>query len=158
MPTFNRSGGQVAFIGVILLLLIVLWMRAAVLIYALFFGLIPFEGLGATTEILSTPVGMALFGVGTFVGGLFAAFAFAISVFSIPMLLEEDTDAFTAMGISMALVWNNLSVMLTWAAIVLALFILSCVTGFVGLIIAFPVLGHSTWHAYHAVQSEALAD
>ena len=37
------------------------------------------------------------------------------------MLLAERTDALTAMGTSMALVWNNLPVMLTWAAIMLAL-------------------------------------
>ena len=48
--------------------------------------------------------------VGTVVGGLFAAFSFAISAFSIPMLLDERVDAFTAMGTSMALVWNNLPV------------------------------------------------
>jgi uncharacterized membrane protein len=35
------------------------------------------------------------------------------------MLLNEPTDALTAMGSSMALVWNNLRVLLIWAAIVL---------------------------------------
>ena len=58
--------------------------------------------------------------VGTLVGGLFAAFSFAISAFSIPMLLDERLDAFTAMGTSMALVWNNLPVMLVWGTVVLA--------------------------------------
>src|SRR5215831_6385793 len=83
------------------------------------------------------------------------AFSFAISAFSIPMLLEKRTDALTAMGTSMALVWNNLPVMLTWGVIVLALFLLSLATGLLGLIIVFPVLGHGTWHAYRAVADEA---
>src|SRR5215470_1628354 len=39
-----RSGGQVLFIGVLLCLLMMVWMRAAVIIYALFFGLLPFPG------------------------------------------------------------------------------------------------------------------
>jgi Predicted integral membrane protein len=56
---------------------------------------------------------------------------------------------------STALVWNNLPVMLTWGAIVLALFLLSLATGMLGLIIVFPVLGHGTWHAYRAVADEA---
>ena len=56
-----------------------------------------------------TPTGWALLLVGSAVGALFAAFAFAISVFAVPMLLEERTDALTAMGISMAMVWNNLA-------------------------------------------------
>ena len=86
------------------------------------------------------------------VGGLFAAFSFAISAFSIPMLLDERLDAFTAMGTSMALVWNNLPVMLTWGAIVLVLFLLGLVTGMLGLIVVFPLLGHATWHAYKAIR------
>ena len=61
--------------------------------------------------------------VGSAVGALFAAFAFAISVFAVPMLLEEQTDALSALGISMAMVWNNLAVMLAWGAIVLVLFL-----------------------------------
>ena len=40
-----------------------------------------------------------------------------------PMLLDEKIDAFTAMGTSISLVWNNLPVMITWGAIVLALFL-----------------------------------
>src|SRR5438874_1937038 len=88
-----------------------------------------------------------LVSVVTVVGGLFAAFAFAISAFSIPMLLTERTDALTAMGTSMALVWNNLPVMLTWAAIMLALIFVGIVTGLLGMIVVFPVLGHGSWHA-----------
>jgi len=57
------------------------------------------------------------------------------------------------MGTSLALVWNNLPVMVTWGAIVLVLFIASLATGLVGLIVAFPILGHGTWHAYRAFYS-----
>jgi uncharacterized membrane protein len=149
-----RSGGQILFTGVLLCGLMLLWMRAAVIIYALFFGLRPFPGLDHIAEMLFTSsVGWAMLLVGSAVGGLFAAFSFAISAFSIPMLLNERTDALTAMGSSMALVWNNLAVMLTWAMIVLALFLLSLATGLIGLIVVFPVLGHGTWHAYRAMRS-----
>ncbi len=147
-----KSGGQILFTGVLLCLLMLLWMRAAVIIYALFFGLRPFPGLEHIAPMLfATPVGWAMLLVGSVVGGMFAAFSFAISVFSIPMLLNERVDALTAMGSSMALVWNNLPVMLTWGAIVLTLFLASLATGLVGLILVFPVLGHGTWHAYRAI-------
>src|SRR5690606_37935462 len=89
--------------------------------------------------------------VGTAVGGLFAAFAFAISVFAVPMLLDRHVDALTAMGTSMKLVWNNLPTMIAWGAIVLALFTVCVATGLVGMIVIFPLLGHATWHAYKAV-------
>ena len=150
-----ESGGQLLFAGLLLSLLMLLWMRAAVIVYALFLGLRPFPGLDQIALMLfTTPVGWAMLGVGGAVGGLFAAFAFAISVFSIPMLLDERRDALTAMGTSMALVWNNLPVMLTWGTIVLAVFVVSLLTGLLGLIMVFPVVGHATWHAYRAIRVE----
>jgi uncharacterized membrane protein len=39
------SGGQVLFTGALLLGLILLWMRAAIIIYALFFGVTTFPGI-----------------------------------------------------------------------------------------------------------------
>lgn len=149
-----KSGYSTLFMGVLLLGLFLLWMRAAVILYAIFFGVSPFPGMDEIVRILFlTPSGWGLLLVGSAVGALFAAFAFAISVFGVPMLLEERTDAMTAMGISIAMVWNNLAVMLAWGAIVLGLFLLSVLTAFVGLIVIFPVLGHATWHAYRALRS-----
>lgn len=148
------AGGQILFTGVLLCLLMLLWMRAAVILYALFFGLLPFPGLDhVTATLFTTSAGWALLIVGTIVGALFASFSFAVSAFSIPMQLEERVDALTAMGTSMALVWNNLPVMLAWGAIVLGLFLLSLATGLLGLIVVFPLLGHGTWHAYRAIHA-----
>ncbi|MET3838267.1 DUF2189 domain-containing protein [Bradyrhizobium sp. OAE829] len=148
-----ESGGQILFAGVLLFMLTLLWMRAAVILYALFFGLRPFPGIDHIVPMLfTTAIGWAMLVVGSAVGGLFAAFAFAISAFSIPMLLAERTDALTAMGTSMALVWNNLAVMLTWAAIMLALIVLAIATGLLGMIVIFPVLGHGSWHAYRTMR------
>jgi uncharacterized membrane protein len=114
-------------------------MRAAVIIYALFFGLRPFPGLDRIVPMLfTTEVGWAMLVVGTAVGGLFAAFSFAINAFSIPMLLNEPTDALTAMGSSRALVWNNLRVLLLWAVIVLVLFLASLASAMLGLILIYP--------------------
>jgi uncharacterized membrane protein len=89
--------------------------------------------------------------VGTAIGGLFAAFAFAISVFAVPMLLDRRVDALTAMGTSMRLVWNNLHPMIAWGAMVLVLFAVCIATGLFGMIVIFPLLGHATWHAYKAI-------
>jgi uncharacterized membrane protein len=147
------SGAQIMFTGVLLCLLMLVWMRAAVIIYALFFGLVPFPGLDHVAPMLfGTPTGWGMLIVGSVVGALFASFSFAISAFSIPMQLEQRTDALTAMGSSLALVWHNLPAMLTWAAIMLVLVLFSIATGLLGLIVVFPVLGHGTWHAYRAVQ------
>jgi len=152
------SGAQILFIGVLLCSLMLLWMRAAVIIYALFFGLVPFPGLDHIAPMLfGTLTGWAMLLVGSVVGALFAALSFAISALSIPMLLDKKVDALTAMGLSMAAVWNNLPALLAWGGIVLALSIVSLATGLIGLIVVFPLLGHGTWHAYRAL-APAFAD
>ena len=140
---------HVLFVGAVLLGLMLLWMRAAVLLYALFFGWKPFPGMDHILPMLfGTPIGVAMLAVGVAIGGIFAAFAFAISVFSIPMVLDKKFDAFTAMGTSMSIVWNNLPVMLLWGAIVLSLTVIALLSGMIGFVIIFPLLGHATWHAY----------
>nr|WP_306268640.1 DUF2189 domain-containing protein [Pararhizobium sp. IMCC3301] len=149
------SGAQVLFAGLLLCLLVVLWLRAADLLYALFFGLLPFPGFDhILAQLLTTPRGWALIVTGSAVGGLFAAFAMAISLFSIPMLLSQRTDALTALGTSFALTTQNLRAVLPWGAIVVAGFSLAVLTGLLGLIVIFPLLGHGTWHAWQALRPD----
>lgn len=147
-----KSGAQLAYAGLLLGLLVLFWLRAADLLYALFFGLQPYPGAGdAVINLFTTYRGWALLLVGTAVGGLFAAFAFALSLFSVPMLMAERRDALTAMGLSLALTIQNLRVCLVWGSFVVAGIALSTVTGLVGLAVIFPVLGHGSWHAWHAM-------
>lgn len=150
------SGGQLAYAGLLLGLLVLFWLRAADLLYALFFGLVPFPGAAdALANTLTTPRGWGLILTGSAVGALFAAFAFALSLFSVPILVMERRDALTAMGLSFALTTQNLRVCLIWGLIVAAGIALSVATGLLGLIVVFPVLGHGTWHAYRAIRGEA---
>lgn len=147
-----RAGAQVFYLGLLQCLLMLLWMRTAVLLYALFFGVSAFPGLDHIAPMLfGTPNGWLMLAVGSAVGGLFAVFAFATGVFSLPMLVDRPVDAFTALGSSVKLVWNNLTPLLTWGFIVCLFFAICVATAFVGLILLFPWLGHATWHAYRSV-------
>jgi uncharacterized membrane protein len=147
------SLAQVFFAGLLLCMLLLLWMRAAVLIYALFFGYRNFPGLDHLIPLLvQTPAGWGMIVTGSIVGALFAAFGFATSVFSIPMLVDKRSDILTAAGISISMVWNNLPVMIAWGAIVMVLFAISVLTAFLGLIVVFPLLGYGTWHAYKSIR------
>jgi len=146
------SGAQLAYAGLLLGLLVLFWLRAADLLYALFFGLSPFPGAAeAFANLLRTPQGWALVMVGSGVGAVFAAFAFAISLFAIPMMLERRVDALTAMGRSFAMTAQNLPASLAWGAIVAAGLALCLATGLLALIVVFPVLGHATWHVWRAI-------
>ena len=147
------SGGQLVFAGLLSCLLVMLWLRATDLLYALFFGMLPFPGFDhILAQLLTTPRGWALILTGSAVGGLFASFAMATSLFSIPMLLERRVDALTALGTSFAMTTQNFRAVLPWGAIVVAGFALSAATGLLGLIVIFPLLGHGTWHAWVALR------
>ncbi|ODT77965.1 MAG: hypothetical protein ABS76_25465 [Pelagibacterium sp. SCN 64-44] len=152
---FPPGGMHLFFVGAVLMTLMLIWVRAAVLLYALFFGWRAFPGFDQVPQmLLSTGPGLGLLLVGTAVGGLFAAFSFAIGAFSIPLVLERKYDAFSAMALSLSLVVNNMPATLLWAMVVVGLVLVSVASGLVGLIIVFPLLGHATWHAYLAVRGE----
>lgn len=151
----GESASQIAFAGVILMLLLMTWLRAAVVIYALFFGLKPFPGFDQITSVLFLTLdGWAMIAVGSLIGGLFAALAFAISAFSIPMMLVLKIDVFSAMGRSFVMVLRQFPTMVWWGLIITVLVGLGCLVGFLGMIVVFPLLGHATWHAYRAVFPE----
>jgi uncharacterized membrane protein len=145
------AGPQVLFTGVLLSLLMLLWMRSAVLIYALFFGVRPFPGLPHITAFLLTePVGWIILGVGTAVGGLLPH-SLLRSVF-LPFRCSSIARSMRSRRWEQARRSSEQPApMIVWGAIVLALFILCAATGLIGLIVIFPWLGHATWHAYRAV-------
>ena len=131
-----------------MMVLALMWIRAATLLFAVFFGLRPFSGFVDTLATLfRAGEGIALIIVGTLVGGLFAAFSFAISVFSFPMLLQREIG-FSAMGLSFNATTQNLKLMIAWAAVVTALVLVAVMSGLLAAIAIFPILGHATWHAY----------
>lgn len=153
LPVRPAAGAQLAYAGLVLTLLVIFWLRAADLLYALFFGIAPFPGAEhAIINVLTTPRGWALIGIGSAVGGLFAAFAFAISLFAIPMLMVERRDALTALGMSFAMTTQNLRPALAWGGVVTAGLTVAAATGLAGLVVIFPVLGHGTWHVFRAIR------
>ena len=151
------SGVHLAYAGLLLGILVLFWLRAADLLYALFFGMgtVPSPG-DALGNVLTSPRGWGLLFVGTLVGGLFASFAFSLSLFSVPMLMVKRRDALTAMGLSLGTTVQNLAPCIAWGAVVAAGMALCVATGLLGLIIVFPVLAHGTWHAYRAVRTPVL--
>lgn len=81
-------------------------------------------------------------------GALLAGLVFALSVVSLPMMLDRPVDLATAVMTSLWSVWHNPLPMLAWAATVGALTVLGLASYFVGLVVLFPLLGHASWHAY----------
>ena len=79
---------------------------------------------------------VAYFGI----GALIAAAVFAVSVVSLPMLLDREVDTATAVITSVRAVTANLGPMILWAAILTVLAAIGIATWMVGLVLIFPWL------------------
>lgn len=147
-----EAPGQIAMVGGILMVLMLIWIRSATILFALFYGLKPFPGfLELLQTLFQTQSGITLLIVGTLVGGLFAAFGFAITAFSLPMLIAKPVDAFTAMGKSFSASTHNFWLVVRWATAITILNLIGFASGMVLMVIIFPVLAYGSWHAYSDV-------
>ncbi len=145
----TRSPGQLAFMGVLLLIVFFVWIEIALLMFMLFFGgvaLPPAESFIST--LLFTPRGLGLLIVGTVAGAVLAGTVFALSAVSVPLLMVRELDVITAATTSVRAVLKNPRAMALWAAIIAAAMAFGVATAFVGLVVAFPLIGHATWHAF----------
>ena len=141
--------GQLAFLGAVLLFAFMVWLQLAFLLLMLFFGgggLPPPSAFMQT--LLFTPRGLGLLIAGSAVGGLIAAFIFAISAVAVPMLLVHKTDAVSAARASLMAVIHNPKPMALWAGLIVVMMAAGFATLLVGFVLAFPLIGHATWHAY----------
>ncbi len=108
---------------------------------------------GFLNVVFFTSEGWTFLAVGTVVGALLSAVLFAVTVVAMPMLLDRDTNFVSAMITSIRVVKENPVVMLGWAAIISVTMLVSLVPAFLGLIVALPILGHTTWHLYRRAVS-----
>jgi uncharacterized membrane protein len=143
---------RLAFMGFVLLFMFSIWLRIAFLLFAAFYGS---EALPSVErflpELLFTPHGLGLLIVGTAVGGGLALLVYMISVVSVPMLISYPVDVFTAIAVSFQSVVKNPKPMLLWAVLIAAIMACGIATAFIGLIVAFPLVGHATWHAFRDI-------
>jgi uncharacterized membrane protein len=82
------------------------------------------------------------------IGGLLAAAVFAVSVVSIPLIIDRHATAGQAMRASVKAVFSNIPAMILWSALILGLTVIGFATLLFGFLFVAPLLGHATWHAY----------
>jgi len=141
--------GQLAFMGLLLMLVYLAWVEIAFLLFMLFFGPQPMPPLDVfASNLLLTPRGLGLLFLGTGVGMVLATIVFAISAIAVPLLMTEPVDVVTAATMSVGACSKNPKAMALWAALIVGGMVLGFVTLFFGLVIAFPLFGYATWHAF----------
>ena len=149
LTCWDRHLGSMGMLVLVLVVLELLWGRASLVVFAVFFN----TGMPSTTGVVQAvfnPGNWQFVAVYLLVGSVFAALVFSSMVVSIPMILDRDTDALTAGIASMRVVVENPGVMLMWGLLITALVALSLFAWGAGLLVVGPVLGHASWHAYRA--------
>ncbi len=137
---------QVPSMAMVIMLAFMFWVFVAHTIFALFFGMRPITT--STADMLLSGPGLMMLAVGGTIGGVMAATLFALTVVSLPLLLDREVDFITAMITSFQVVTTNPAVMAVWAMLIAALLFAGMVPLFLGLFIVLPVLGHASWHLY----------
>ena len=150
LAVWKRNIGCFGIYSLILIVIYLVWARASLVIFALFYqGGMPTLASFMTQILKFDNIEFLL--AYLVVGAFFAALVFAFSVVSIPMMLERNQDTVTAMLASFLALVRNLPMMLIWAALIVLLTLIGIATGFLGLIVTMPLVGHATWHAYRAL-------
>ena len=150
----RRAFGNLMVFALVLMIVFLVWWRAASAVHIFF----PVD--------MTTPDWtdyLQFLGIGSVIGSIFATIVFSAAAFSLPMLVDRETDAVTAVVTSINAVLRNKPAMAVWAAMI----VLAVAPGFAMLLIGrergagfalvmallgitLPLIGHATWHAYRA--------
>jgi uncharacterized membrane protein len=107
--------------------------------------------------VLTTNEGLLFLLIGNIEGAVLSLILFSLTVVSFPLLLDRDVDFVTAMITSVRAVVTSPLPMIAWAAVIVAVLIVSALPYFLGLVVTLPVLGHATWHLYRRIVAPAAA-
>lgn len=148
LAVFRDHGESLAQFGLFLALVSLFWERLT----AIAFSLLASPGDTAAGPYLYhvafSGEHLPLLAVWTGLGALVALFVFALSVVSVPMMLDRGSDVVTAMMSSLRAFAANPEALLVWAAIIVGLTLIGFATLLFGLVVLMPIIGHASWHAY----------
>jgi uncharacterized membrane protein len=130
-------GNELVF-TLVLLIVFLVWARAGAMVSVF----LPLRGRPALHDLV------AYLSIGTVVGAVFASVTFAVSAFSLPMIVHRRVDAVTAVVTSINAVLRNRVAMAFWLALIVVGVLIGVATAFVGLALILPIIGHAAWHGY----------
>lgn len=139
---------QLPWAGAIIVIYFLFYTFLAHMLFAMFMGLAPLTNVSTSWEAFLTPAGLTMIAVQLGVGGLLAFLLYALTVVSLPLLLDREVDFVSAMILSFNTVARNPVVLGAWALLIAVATLAALVPWFLGLVVVLPVFGHATWHLY----------
>jgi len=151
LEAWRGNQAQLGIITAGLLIIMQLWMMSNFVLFALLWnGMDPALDRFFWTAFLSGEHNAFAFASIT-VGFVLAWLAYAISAISVPLIMDRHVDGFTAIRTSVKAVVENWKPMTLWAALIVMFIALGLMSFYIGLLIAMPLVGHATWHAYRDI-------
>ena len=150
IAAWQRGTRPLVWLGLLLVIAGTMWVLVSAVLFALFVRA-PITGVESVLRHIVLSEGSFLFPVWITLGGIGAGLVFAATVVSAPLLLDRDVDMVTALVTSIRAVGENPVAMVLWAVIIMLATGLSLLTLMLGFVVAVPVIGHATWHAYREV-------
>ncbi|MCU0896114.1 MAG: DUF2189 domain-containing protein [Burkholderiales bacterium] len=147
---WRRGTKPLVMMGLVLAIAATAWVLLSAVLVALFVQ-VPITGLEGFLRHIVLSKDSHLFTIWVLAGGLGAALVFAITVVSVPLLLDRDIDMLSAIATSVRAVGENPIAMALWATIIMLATVFSMATAMLGFVVTIPVIGHATWHAYRDV-------
>ncbi len=153
LSCWSGNWKAIAFFAAILTFFLIVWLRVSVVLFALFATHNYPELKDMILKIVSLD-NIAFLGVWSAVGFVFASLVFAMSVVSMPMMLDRGADTIEAIATSAIILWNNPGAMLVWALTIVVLIGASLLFFLPLLVVTAPLIGHTTWKVYKALVPE----
>ncbi|MEL7256103.1 MAG: DUF2189 domain-containing protein [Pseudomonadota bacterium] len=148
---FTSRSGQLPFFAVVAVFFLLVWIVIARVVFAVTFGTASMTNVMTSIEVYTTFEGLSMLLIGGVVGAALAGLLFSITVIGVPILLDRDIDVVTAMITSFKATVENQGPMMLWGLIVAGATLVAALPLFLGMVLIFPMLGHSAWHLYRAV-------
>jgi len=143
------SADDMGIVAGLMLVIFLAWLIVAGMLYVAFFGWgTPTSVTGFISNVFTTPRGWGLIIAGAVVGAIFGWVILAISVASLPLLVDCNVSASEAVSASWRAAHANKAEMIRWGLTVVGLLVLGSIPLFVGLAFVLPWLGYATWHLY----------
>lgn len=147
VTAWRRGTAPLVSMGVLLAVLGSLWVAASALLFTLF-APAPLRGPLEFLRYAAVEQGELLFTLWAILGGMGVAVVFSLTAVSPPLLLGRRVGFRQALLTSARAVGENPIPMTLWALVILVSTSASIATGMLGFLVAVPVLGHASWHAY----------
>lgn len=150
VDAWRRGTRPLVALGLLLFLASTAWVLFSALLFKLFVA-VPLDSPARFLRYAVAGQGGWLFFLWLVAGGLGAALVFALTVVSVPLLLDRSVSLRTALLTSVRAVGDNPVPMALWAALIMLVTAVSIATLMIGFVFAVPVIGHASWHAYRDV-------